>query len=97
MLGCVKRWVLAMLAACGPCAWRRSRRLANAGKQTVKVVTAVARELVGVAQPGALRALIDADNRRYGPGAESFDARHFDGGRSTTEKGRAVANPRIGA
>jgi len=39
---------------------------------------------------GVLRALIDADNPRYSPGAESIDARFRAGGTSTTEKGRAV-------
>lgn len=34
-----------------------------------------------------LRALIDADNPRYSPGAGSTDARKSEGGRSTTDNG----------
>lgn len=46
---------------------------------------------------GVLRDLIDADNPRYSVGADLIDARQIEGRRSTTEKGRAVINPRIGA
>ncbi|MEF2072883.1 hypothetical protein [Consotaella aegiceratis] len=40
-------------------------------------------------------ALIDANNPLYRPGAVSYDARFEATGKSTREKGRAAANPRM--